>query len=248
MFDSALRAPAILDRLVPGRWPDPTRLSAEGLGGIGGDLAPQRLLSAYDHGYFPCYGEDTPRLWWSPDPRAVFLPGSFHPARRLVRRLREGSRRFTIDGAFARVVVACGERRDDGRWILPEIAAAYTELHRLGHAHSFEVWRGDELIGGAYGVRRGALFCAESMFHRETDASKLALWFLLESLFEHGVECVDAQYPTPHLASLGCVVLRRREYLGRLAAWTTVEPAATALAPARRFAGPGAPAAGRSTP
>lgn len=207
----------MLDRLAPGTWPHPDRIGRDGLGGIGGDLSRARLLAAYDHGYFPCHGADTPPLWWNPDPRAVITPASLHVSRRLERTLRQGRFEVTFDRAFRRVMEQCDVGREDGRWILPEMIEAYVDLFAAGHAHSFEVWRGDRLAGGLYGVQRGALFAAESMFHRETDMSKVALVSAARALFAAGIEVIDVQYPTPHLRSLGAIEWRRAQYLASLA-------------------------------
>lgn len=216
VFDPRLRPPVLLDRVPTGAWPEPHRLPSEGLGGVGGSLAPVALLSAYQHGYFPCYGSDTPRLWWNPDPRAVFRPGDFHVAHRLHRRVRRRDYQVTWNRRFQEVMLACDEGRADGSWIVPEIVDAYVTLHEMGRAYSLEIEREGRLIGGVYGVQLGALFAAESMFHRETDASKLALGHLLASLFAAGIELVDVQYRSPHLASLGAIALPRAEYVSRL--------------------------------
>ncbi len=221
MFDPRIRVPTILDYLPSGTWPHPDRVPRDGLGALGGDLTLERILSAYDHGFFPCYGAETPRLWWCPDPRAVFLPNSFHTSARLERKIRAASFRVTWNTAFTAVMVECGERRDDGRWIVPEMIDVYAKLHALHHAYSIEVWRGERLVGGAYGVQRGAVFAAESMFHIVTDASKVALGYLLESLFAAGILLVDVQYLTSHLRSLGATTLRRADYVSRLTTLTT---------------------------
>lgn len=217
MFDTRLRPPVLLDRVPAGTWPAIDRLPSEGLGGVGGSLEPDALVSAYEHGFFPCYGAETPRLWWNPDPRAVFAPGDFHATRRLLRRVRKRDYDVTWNRSFSAVIRACDRNRSDGSWILPEIVAAYERLHALGRAFSLEVLREGRLIGGVYGVQIGGLFAAESMFHVETDASKLALGHLLASLFAAGIELVDVQYRSPHLQSLGASLLSRREYLQRVA-------------------------------
>ncbi len=184
---------------------------------IGGDLSVDRLRAAYAHGVFPCYGDDTPPLWWSPDPRAILDPDRLHVSRRLARRMRQARLRVTWDRDLRGVMTACGERRRDGRWILPEMIEAYVRLHRAGHAHSVEAWDGDRLAGGLYGVRVGALFAAESMFHRVTDASKVALVVAVRTLFAAGVELFDVQYLTDHLASMGAYEIPRERYLERAA-------------------------------
>jgi leucyl/phenylalanyl-tRNA---protein transferase len=238
VYDRSLNPPIRREGLAHDVWPDPSRLPREGLGAFGGPLDTATLLAAYAHGYFPCYGADTPRLWWNPEPRAVFLPGDFHASNRLARRIARGEFRLTWDTAFKAVMLGCDENRDDGSWILPDIVDAYCELHRERRAHSIEVWKGDELVGGAYGVHLGALFAAESMFHRATDASKVALGYLLTSLFAAGIEVVDVQYKTPHLASLGARELPRARYCALLPTWLTKAVEIDALplkAPPRRI-------------
>lgn len=208
--------PAVLRVGDPIEFPDPGEADEDGLLAIGGDLAPERLLDAYEHGIFPCYGAGSPPLWWCPDPRAVIAPDTLHTSRRLGRRLRQGGFELGWNRAFAEVMAACDEHRPDGSWILPEMISAYVQLHRMGHAHSLEVWSGQELVGGLYGVQRGRLFAAESMFHRRTDASKVALVAAVRSLFETGIELFDVQFLTPHLESMGAREWSRQKYLARL--------------------------------
>lgn len=188
-----------------------------GLVAIGGDLSPERLLAAYDAGIFPWFDEGDPPLWWSPDPRGVLRPERLHVPRRLERTLRRGGFELTFDAAFERVVRACAAGRAEGTWITPEMIEAYVRLHRLGHAHSLEVWQDGRLTGGIYGVHRGGLFAAESMFRRRTDASKIALVALVRTLARHGVRLIDVQLPAPHLARFGAESWPRRRYLDRLA-------------------------------
>ncbi|MEZ5987945.1 MAG: leucyl/phenylalanyl-tRNA--protein transferase [Planctomycetota bacterium] len=217
----------------PVRFPDPRRGAPEGLVAVGGDLSIERLLAAYDQGIFPWYSEFELPLWWSPDPRAVLEEGAFHVSRSLQRSLRRREWTLTFDGAFDRVIRECAAERREGTWILPEIIAAYEELHALGHAHSFEVWDADgELIGGIYGVRRGALFAAESKFHRRADASKVALLVCHRSLFRAGIGLFDVQLSTPYLAGLGVREIPRRAYLERLEAALTREVDLSGLEPA----------------
>lgn len=199
------------------RFPDASRYDEDGLVAVGGDLSPARLLLAYEKGIFPWYDETTPPLWWSPDPRCVLTPEGLHVSRSLARTIRRGGFTLTWNRAFDDVVRACGEEREGGTWLLPEMAEAYGRLHRLGHAHSVEVWRGATLAGGLYGVQRGALFAAESKFHRERDASKVALVAAVRSLAAAGIEVFDIQMPTPHLLSLGAETWTRRRYLDAIA-------------------------------
>jgi leucyl/phenylalanyl-tRNA--protein transferase len=156
-------------------------------------------------------------LWWSPDPRGVLDAAELRVSRSLRRTLQRGGFRLTWNVCFERVMRECGQRRSDGSWIIPEMLEAYAELHRRGHAHSLEVWHGEELLGGVYGVQVGALFAAESKFHRVTDMSKVALVALVRSLAAAGVRLIDVRFATEHLRSLGARDVPRSEYLERLA-------------------------------
>ncbi len=192
----------------------------EDLVAAGGDLEPATLLAAYASGLFPMglgrHGKP-PIGWWSPDPRGVLPLQNLHVSRSLRRSLRRFDVRF--DTAFEQVVAGCADRRRPGRWITPKMASAYRRLHRLGHAHSVEVFRDERLVGGLYGVEVGGLFAGESMFHLVTDASKVALVALVRVLDSDGDtrRLVDVQWRTPHLATLGVIEIPRREYLRRLA-------------------------------
>ena len=190
-----------------------------GLLAMGGDLSPQRLLGAYAQGIFPWFSDDAgPILWWSPDPRAIFFPDSLNISRSLRRRLSRQEYHVTLDNAFVEVVKGCAAPRKGDRrtWITPSIQAAYVELHRLGFAHSVESWRGDELVGGLYGVSIGRMFFGESMFASATDASKVAIAHLAEQLTRWNFELIDCQVMNPHLRSLGARDMPRREFLARL--------------------------------
>lgn len=195
-------------------FPDPCGADGEGLVAVGGDLRPERLLLAYERGIFPWYDAEIP-LWWSPDPRAIMTPERLHVSRSLRRFLRRTSWHVTVNRAFTTVMVECSRERKDGTWIHPEVVDAYTELYRLGHAHSFEVWDGPTLVGGLYGVQRGGLFAAESMFHRQTNGSKVALCVSLLATFRQGIELFDVQFLTDHLEFMGAFEIPRREYLDR---------------------------------
>ena len=196
---------------------DPEDADAEGLVGVGGDLSPQRLVSAYRLGIFPFYDDTMPLLWWSPDPRAIFELDSLNVSRRLARTVRSGRFRVTADRAFAEVVEGCARRDgEDGVWITHDMAAAYERLHRLGYAHSVEVWHGDELAGGLYGVAIGGLFAGESMFSLVRDASKVALVHVQERLRRGGYQLFDVQFLNDHTARLGAIEIPRAEYLRRL--------------------------------
>jgi leucyl/phenylalanyl-tRNA--protein transferase len=197
-------------------FPDARRADSEGLLAVGGDLSPERLLLAYDNAIFPWYSEGLPPMWWSPDPRALFEPERLHVSRSMQRELKRGHFEVSFDRAFGRVLRECGRGREGGTWLLPEMIEAYEELHALGHAHSVEVWADGELAGGLYGVHRGGLFAAESMFHRVTNASKVAVIAAVRNTFAAGVELFDVQFLTPHLESLGAFEVSRSEYLERL--------------------------------
>src|SRR6188768_264458 len=201
----------------PLSFPDPRESDDEGLLAVGGDLSPARLLFAYDSGVFPWYSAGVPPLWWSPNPRALMDREHLHVSRTLRRVLRSGLFEVSIDRAFAQVISACASGREGGTWILPEMMLAYTQLHQLGHAHSVEVWQQGRLAGGLYGVRRGALFAAESMFHVVTDASKVALAVSIDTLFAAGIRVYDVQFVTDHLRSLGAYEVQRAEYLAQVA-------------------------------
>ena len=200
-------------------FPSADQAEPSGLVAVGGDLRPERLLAAYAAGIFPWY-EEPPILWFSPDPRAVLRPERLHVPRRLERTLRQGRFRVRFDSAFADVIQSCASlprRGARGTWITPQMIDAYEALHTLGHAHSAEAWRDGHLVGGVYGVALGAAFFAESMFHRERDASKVALVVLVRRLASEGCTLVDCQLPTPHLARLGAATLPRSEFLPLLA-------------------------------
>ncbi|MBL8753422.1 MAG: leucyl/phenylalanyl-tRNA--protein transferase [Planctomycetes bacterium] len=211
------RLPVVLPASGPVRFPDPGLYDAEGLCAIGGDLAPATLLAAYRSGIFPWYAEGYVPMWWSPDPRALLDPGHLHVSRSLRKRIRRGGFELTWDRCFPRVMRECGRQREQGTWIIPEMVEAYTALHRLGHVHSLEVWQAGELVGGTYGVQIGGLFAAESMFHRATDMSKVALVALVHTLFAAGIQVLDVQFATEHLQTLGAFTIPRSDYLRRIA-------------------------------
>jgi leucyl/phenylalanyl-tRNA--protein transferase len=207
----------------PSRWrfPDPSTVGEDGLVGIGADLEPATLLEAYRQGIFPWPHPGAPLPWFSPDPRGVIPPDGLAVSRSLRARLRRSGWETTVDRAFPAVIAACaarpGSAKEGGTWITAPMRAAYRRLHDLGHAHSLEVWDGEELVGGLYGVAVGGVFTGESMFHLATDASKAALVDLAARLTEAGGCLIDVQMRTPHLASLGAVDLPRREFLDLLA-------------------------------
>ncbi|MFI5401395.1 MAG: leucyl/phenylalanyl-tRNA--protein transferase [Planctomycetota bacterium] len=192
-----------------------------GLLAVGGDLAPGRLLAAYRRGIFPWPWEDAePMLWWCPDPRCVLYPDALRVTKSLEQRLRSGRFDVRLDTAFRETVEGCAStpRRGSGTetWITAEMKDAYARLHELGHAHSAEAWREGKLVGGLYGVALGRVFFGESMFHRETDASKVAFVRLVRQLATWGFRLVDCQLETPHLESLGAKAVPRRRFLAEL--------------------------------
>ena len=204
----------ILDRRL--RFPSPCLADAEGLLAVGGDLSVPRLLLAYRSGIFPWTVD--PITWWSPDPRGIFELDRFHVSRSLGRVLRKGLFRTTIDDAFRRVMEGCAARAPGRRstWITPEFVEAYTLLHEQGHAHSLECWQGRRLVGGVYGVTIGGFFAGESMFHRASNASKVALYHLIEHLRQRDFLLFDIQMLTPITKQLGGVTIPRSDYLRRL--------------------------------
>ncbi len=189
---------------------------------VGGELRPEVLLDAYRHGIFPwpMYDDSLAMLWWSPDPRAVFEFDQFHVSRRLARTLRSGKFTVTSDADFRGVLQGCATAsgRRHSTWLTPEMRRAYFGLHQMGFAHSVEVWHDGRLVGGTYGVTIGGVYAGESMFHRETDASKVALACLVTHLQSRGYTLFDIQQINPHTQSLGGTEIPRPEYLRRLRA------------------------------
>jgi leucyl/phenylalanyl-tRNA--protein transferase len=194
----------------------PPEHAVDGLLAVGGDLSPERLLLAYRSGIFPWYGEDTPILWHSPDPRCVIRLEGLHVGRTLRREIAKGTFTVRFDTAFDRVIAACKAMPrpgQDGTWITDEMEAAYQELHALGYAHSVESWAGAELAGGLYGVSLGRMFFGESMFASQPNASKVALVALAERLKGWGFRIIDAQVPTPHTLAMGAEEWPREKFL-----------------------------------
>ena len=192
----------------------------DGLLAMGGDLSSRRLLNAYRHGIFPWYAADQPILWWCPDPRTVFRSDGVHLSSRFRRWLRHVGWEVRADTAFDQVIEACamiprpGQR---GTWITQEMLEAYRELHRLGHAHSIEVFAGERLVGGLYGVAMGRVFFGESMYSGESGGSKVALAALTHRMREWGWPLLDAQVENDHLLSLGAELWPRERFLSALA-------------------------------
>jgi len=190
-----------------------------GLIGVGGELSTEWLLDAYRHGIFPWPTRDELLAWWSPDPRAVIEFEALHVSHKLARTLRSNRFTTTCDRAFTAVMEGCAsaQQRAEATWITPSIIAAYARLHQLGVAHSVEVWHDGELAGGVYGVGLGAMFAAESMFYRQSNASKVALVRLVRHLQARGYQLLDVQQLTPHTARLGAGEISRARFLERLA-------------------------------
>ena len=200
-------------------FPRPELADPNGLLAVGGDLRPERLVLAYAMGIFPWYSEDTPILWHSPDPRMVLRAGDLVVGRSLAKTLRRGAYEVRLDTAFRAVMESCARvpRHDqDGTWIMPEMIDAYEELHRRGLAHSAEAWMDGELAGGLYGVSLGGAFFGESMFAKEPDASKVAFVTLVRAMAGWGIDLVDCQVRTAHLARFGAVDWPRPRFLAAL--------------------------------
>jgi leucyl/phenylalanyl-tRNA--protein transferase len=213
-------SPDELQRIVEAvPFPDPADADAHGLLAYGGDLLPERLLSAYARGIFPWYEED-PILWFSPDPRMLLLPGELRVGRTLAKNLRRSRYEVRVDTAFEQVVTRCAEMPrpgQDGTWITDDLRDGFQRLHELGFAHSFESWLGGELVGGIYGMSLGAAFFGESMFATESDASKVAFVALVRQIEGWGFHFLDCQVHTPHTESLGARERPRDEFLAALA-------------------------------
>jgi len=188
----------------------------DGLLAAGGDLSTQRLIRAYKEGIFPWYSTGEPILWWSPDPRFVLCPEQIKISRSLGKNIRNSSFEIRMDTAFEQVMSTCASqpRKDQpGTWITDEMRQAYFNMHRAGHAHCVECWNGDELVGGLYGIHTGQVFCGESMFSRQSNASKIALVHLCQFLQHHGFKLIDSQVYTEHMERLGAKMIPRSEYI-----------------------------------
>ena len=200
-------------------FPDPEKADKEGLLAAGGDLSVESLISAYSAGIFPWYDEGSPILWWSPDPRLVLIPVRFKLSYTLKQTIRRGRFNIFFDRDFAAVIRNCAiTKRNNqvGTWITPEMQLAYTTLHQMGYAHSVEAYLEGKLAGGLYGVSLGKAFFGESMFYHKPDASKVALYYLVEQLKEWDFHFIDAQQSTAHMKRLGAEEMPRKEFLSRL--------------------------------
>lgn len=206
-------------------FPSPAIVDPDGVGiiAIGGDLAPETLISAYAQGLFPWFNEDEPIAWWCPEPRCVMVPTDYLPSKSLRHQAKKERWQLTLNQAFDDVIRACSLPRSNGlpegehTWIHDEMIEAYTELHAHGFAHSIEVWDDSgQLIGGLYGLKIGSIYFGESMFHRSSNASKLAFWGLMRLCDQSNVALVDCQLPNEHLMSLGATTLPRADFLTQL--------------------------------
>lgn len=200
----------------PDTFPDAATASAEydGLLAVGGDLSPQRLLAAYRRGIFPWYEAGQPILWWSPDPRTVLVPSRLRVSRSLRRTLKSDRYQVSVDQDFKAVIDACAATRAaTGTWITPEMRSAYLHLHELGYAHAVETWDGSTLVGGLYGIALGRVFFGESMFSYASDASKVALVNLVNTIEKRGITLIDCQVETAHMDSLGSERMPRADFV-----------------------------------
>lgn len=201
------------------QFPPPEQATSEGILGVGGNLSPGMLISAYSQGVFPWFSPGDPILWWCPDPRFVLFPEKLHVSHSMRRALRHGEFTVTLDADFKTVIESCSaapRRGQKGTWITPEMISSYRELHSLGYAHSVEVRKDGEIVGGLYGVSLGSAFFGESMFARVSNASKVGFVRLVEVLKRYGFDLVDSQVYTEHLASLGAEDIPRARYLDLL--------------------------------
>jgi len=197
-------------------FPNPLYASNEGLLAYGGDLSPTRLITAYTNGIFPWYNEHDPILWWSPNPRFILEFDEFKLSKSLEKTIKKNLFEIRFDTNFRQVMIECSKIPrvgQKGTWILPEVIDAYCTLFDMGFAHSFEAYYEGELVGGGYGVDIGDIFCGESMFAKKSDASKVALYHLVQRLKTNGFRLIDCQIPTPHLKTLGAKEVYREDFL-----------------------------------
>lgn len=202
------------------RFPDPRKTTEEGIVAVGGNLEPESLILAYSQGIFPWPIEGLPLPWFCPPTRAILEWDQLHIPQSLAKARRKSPFRYTVDQAFTQVIQHCAKAPrpgQDGTWISLAMKKAYTALHHLGQAHSVEVWEGEALVAGLYGVSIGGTFAAESMYHQKPNASKLALLFLMETLHSRGLDWIDIQMLTPHLVALGAREIQRDLFLEKLA-------------------------------
>ncbi|WP_163131852.1 leucyl/phenylalanyl-tRNA--protein transferase [Agarivorans sp. Alg241-V36] len=208
--------PVFLELNRPFPSPNHALEDPNGLLAIGADLSPQRLIAAYDNGIFPWFSDDQPVLWWSPNPR-IGLDLSAHTVNKSMQKfMRKTTLKVSVNSDFPQVIERCAALRTDETWINQDMIKAYIALHQLERAHSVEVWNGEELVGGLYGVLVGEVFCGESMFHTETNASKLAFHLFCQHFKQHGGVYIDGQVENPHLLSLGMEAIERQCFLNLL--------------------------------
>jgi len=202
----------------------------DGLLAAGGCLSTQRLINAYKQGIFPWYSEDSPILWWAPNPRLVVFPEKLHISKSLQKTLRKQIYQISFDSAFTQVIEACAAPRqgETGTWLSQDMQQAYRQLHHTGYAHSIETWHNNELVGGLYGIALGKVFFGESMFHTKTDASKVAFVSLVQQLSVWGYQLIDCQVHTSHLSSLGAEEIKRSQFCDLLAQYRDIPPHSTA--------------------
>ncbi len=208
-------------------FPDPLTEEVDDIVAIGGNLSPETIIIAYKKGIFPWYDENSPILWWSPDPRLVLFPHELHIQKRLKRLIRQKRFHIGINTAFERVINLCASLRrekGEGTWLIPEMVQAYTELHHLGYAHCVETWEKGKLVGGLYGVSLGRVFFGESMFYKVSNASKVAFVSLVLFLRRAGYYMIDCQQVTSHLIRFGARPIPRRSFLLRLKESIAVSP------------------------
>lgn len=201
-------------------FPNPLYANDEGLLAYGGDLDPNRIMKAYMSGIFPWYNKEDPILWWSPNPRFVLFLEEFKLSKSLQKRIQSNIYEVKFNHNFKQTMIECSKiprAGQNGTWIHEDVIEAYCKLHEMGHAHSFEAYFQGELVGGGYGLSVGNIFCGESMFALKTDASKVALYFLVQHLKKQGFTLIDCQIPTPHLSSLGAKQITREEFLNIMA-------------------------------
>ncbi len=197
-------------------FPNPIYAQDKGILAYGGDLNPSRIMTAYLNGIFPWYNETDPILWWSPNPRCILGLDDFKVSKSLSKVINKNIFEIKFDNNFVKVMRECkniNRTNQKGTWIQEEMIESYTKIHEMGFAHSFEAYFDGELVGGGYGINIGNIFCGESMFAKKTDASKVALFFLVQRLKKNGFKLIDCQIPTPHLLSLGAKLINRKEFL-----------------------------------
>jgi leucyl/phenylalanyl-tRNA---protein transferase len=197
-------------------FPDPNEAEDDGLVAVGGELSVEYLLAAYSQGVFPWFSEGEPILWWSPNPRMILIPSEFRCSDSLMQIIRKGKFEIKVDESFPEVISNCAKttrKGQDGTWITDEMQEAYIQLHNQGFAHSFETYENGKLVGGLYGVSLGKAFFGESMFYYVANASKVAFYFLVQTMIQWKYDFIDAQQSTNHLKSLGARDIDRKQFL-----------------------------------